>query len=373
MTTNVKHLRHTKHIGGNVLEVKVEDRNGVEVGIVKGYIATWDVDRGDWTGIKDQFVKGAFLKSLAEHREKRRQIRLKDHHGRTIGGFPIEMVKEDDIGLLAVGEINLEVQQGREAHALARQGVLTDFSIGFSIVDSSIDNDLRSIFEAIVWEGSIVDEPMNPAANITEVKAVVPFQDLPLADQERPWDSDEAIARIRTFTDSGEAPSATYRRAFLYYDKENADDFTAYKLPIADVISDTLTAIPRAIFAAAAAMSGEQGSVDIPESEREGVIAHINRYYEKMDLPSPFEESDKVYTVEDVKEWTSRQFEKSLRCRCSFSKSAAKALASRLKEIEEPTIEPELDEPVAGDDTTEQMSKVLENINSITRTLQNRA
>jgi HK97 family phage prohead protease len=159
-----------KFLGGSVLEVKTEERNGVQVGIVEGYIATWDIDRGDWMGIKDQFVKGAFLESLMEHVMKKRQIRLKDHHGRTIGGFPMEFVKEDERGLFGVGEINLEVQQGREAYALAKQGVLVDFSIGFSVVDFEMDADLRSITKAIIWEGSIVDEPMNDKANITQVK-----------------------------------------------------------------------------------------------------------------------------------------------------------------------------------------------------------
>lgn len=370
--STVTHFRETKRIGGNVIEVKEEQRNGVPVGIVKGYIATWDIDRGDWSGIKDQFVKGAFLTSLAEHREKRRQIRLKDHHGRTIGGFPIDSVIEDDIGLLGVGEVNLEVQQGREAFSLAKQGVLTDFSIGFSIVDASTDNGLRTITEALVWEGSIVDEPMNPKAQITEVKAVVPFQDFPLADQDRPWDADAAIARVRAFTDSDEAPSPTYRRGFVYYDREDADNFDAYKLPIADVVDDHLVVIPRAIFAAAAALSGARGGVDIPENERDSVIAHIERYYEKLDLPSPFEtdgedmEADKSHTAEDVKAWTTRQFEKALRDGGKFTKAAAKLIASRLGE-------PVLDEPVIEPDTTQDLSKLLDGINAATKSLQERA
>lgn len=351
--------KETKRLGGNVIEVKEEDRNGVKVGIVKGYIATWDVDRGDWTGVKDQFVRGAFLKSLAEHREKNRQIRLKDHHGRTVGGFPIEMVKEDDIGLLGVGEINLEVQQGREAHALARQGVLVDFSIGFSVVDSTMENDLRTITEAIVWEGSIVDEPMNPHAKITEVKTVVPFQDLPLADQDRPWDGDKAIARVREFTGSDEEPSASYRKAFIWYDKENSDTFGAYKLPIADIVDGKMVAIPRAIFAAAAAMSGARGGVSIPDTEREGVIAHINRYYVKMDLPSPFEDSGKQHFIaDDVKDWTPREFEKALRTSGSFSKSAAKALASRLQELD-------VKETVDNTNEQKEISDLLDGIKSI--------
>ena len=162
--------KELKFVGGSVLQVKQEDRNGVAVGIVEGYIATWDVDRGDWMGVKDQFKRGAFIESILEHIQKKRPIRLKDHHGRTIGGFPVEFVKEDDRGLFAVGEINLDVQQGKEAYALAKQGVLSDFSIGFSVVDFEMDGDLRTITKAVIWEGSIVDEPMNPAANITQVK-----------------------------------------------------------------------------------------------------------------------------------------------------------------------------------------------------------
>ena len=160
----------TKELGGVVLEVKQEDRNGVPVGILAGYAATWDVDRGDWMGVKDQFVKGAFLESLMEHVMKKRQIRFKDHHGRTVGGAPMEFVKEDDRGLYVVAEVNLEVQQGRELYALAKQGVIVDFSIGFSVVDSEMDGDLRTITKATVWEFSGVDEPCNPHAQITQVK-----------------------------------------------------------------------------------------------------------------------------------------------------------------------------------------------------------
>ena len=159
--------------GGIITETKEVQRNGIKVGIVEGYIATWDVDRGGWDGVKDKFIKGAFTKSLERHQKNGRQIRLKDQHDRTVGGFPIINVKQDDRGLFGVGEINLEVQQGREVFALAKQGVLSDFSIGWGLGDGSeIKDGVRTIPEAEVWEGSIVDEPMNPHANITAVKAV---------------------------------------------------------------------------------------------------------------------------------------------------------------------------------------------------------
>lgn len=342
--------KERKYIGGKVIETKQEDRNGVPVGIVSGYIATWDLDRGDWSGVRDRFVKGAFVESILEHVQKRRQIRLKDHHGRTVGGFPIEFVKEDARGLFGVGEINLDVQQGREAFALAKQGVLTDFSIGFGIVDSKTDHttSIRTITKATVWEGSIVDEPMNPHANITQVKSVVPYQDFPLADREQAWDADSAVGRIRQFSNSEDMPNEEYKKYFLWYDQAASENFGAYKMPIADIVDGQARAIPSAIFAAAAVMQGARGGVDIPEDERAGVKSHIERYYAKLDMPSPFneagmdeedtEEGDmKYYSVEDVKDWTARDIEKALREGARFSKSAAKAVMSKsLPAVEEP-------------------------------------
>ena len=75
--------------------------------------------------------------------------------------------------MFGTAEVNLEVQQGREVFALAKQGVLVDFSIGFIPVVSSFDEDtnIRTITEAIIIEGSIVDEPMNIRARITSVKS----------------------------------------------------------------------------------------------------------------------------------------------------------------------------------------------------------
>lgn len=155
-----------KQIGGFVTETKQEDRNGVPVGLISGYIATWDVDRGD-----DRFVRGAFAKSIQDHIKRgNRQVRFKNNHGKTVGGFPINGVFEDDKGLFGTAEVNLDVQQGKEVFSLAKQKVLTDFSLGFSTTEFEIKDGIRIIEEAILWEGSAVDEPMNIAANIIDVK-----------------------------------------------------------------------------------------------------------------------------------------------------------------------------------------------------------
>lgn len=352
--------KEMKHVTfGNVVEVKQEDRNGVPVGIVAGYIATWDVDRG-----ADRFVKGAFAESIEDLRQKGRPIRLKDHHDRTIGGFPIGQVREDDRGLFGVGEINLDVQQGKEAFALAKQGVLSDFSIGYSVIQDNLEGNIRVISKALIWEGSIVDEPMNPQANIIEVKSVVPFQDLPLADRDREWDSDAAMARVREFTDSEDTPSSSYQNAFLWYDRENAESFGSYKLPIADVVSGRLVAVPRGIFAAAAALQGARGGVDLPEQDQAGVVGHIERYYAKMDMPSPFEEDEKSYYVsDDVKGWTERDLEKALRKSGVFSKSAAKLIASRAGDIKEFTA------PIDSSYNEDEIKSLVSSINELSTKL----
>lgn len=286
-----------KRHGGKIVEFKQADADK-DIGIVVGYAAAWSVDL-----YNDQFAPGAFKESIAEYKKDNRNITLRDVHSTTIGVIPIETVSEDDTGLRVEGHINLKTTVGRDAYELVKQGAKTDFSIGYFVRDFAYKDGgkIREITKAEIVEVSLADYPVNKRANITQVKAVVDFQDLPLADRDREWDSDAALTRVRRFLDSEDSPSEEYKRAFLWYDADNEDLFSAYKLPIADVIDDTLTAVPRAIFAAAAAINGARGGVNIPEEDMDGVKQHIERYYEKMDLPSPFGEELDAHDEEDMK------------------------------------------------------------------------
>lgn len=187
----------TKYLSGHITEVKEMKVNGIPVGILEGYIATWDIDRGD-----DQFVKGAFADSLKDHLQRKRQIRMRDHHRETVGGFPIETVKEDDKGLFGIGNINLECEAGKSLYSLAKQGVVQDFSIGYQAQEFNIDNDIRVIEKAIIWEGSVVDEPMNINANITAVKAL---QDKFTVEQVKSWSVKELEQHLCFFMSNNAA------------------------------------------------------------------------------------------------------------------------------------------------------------------------
>jgi HK97 family phage prohead protease len=335
---NKLHMKpiETKRFGGHIIETKQEERNGVPVGIVSGHIAAWSPDMGGIYGMPDRFHPGAFLKSLDEHRSRgNRQIRMKDHHGRTIGGFPIETTQEDAKGLFARGEINLETQLGREAYSLARQRVLTDFSIGFVAIEDKIDAGFREIFEAKIIEGSIVDEPMNVDANITEVKVAIPFQDLPLAERMTSWNPQAAKDRVKDFTESKGAPSGNFKQAFIWLDEERVERFDGYKLQIADVIDEKMLAVPRAIVKAANEVL--KRDVGIPDEDVGGVTQHIERYYAKMGLVSPFSDDEKqFFGVEEIKNFTCRDMERALRDSGAFSKSAAVELAGKFNGLKNP-------------------------------------
>jgi hypothetical protein len=119
--------------------------------------------------------------------------------------------------------------------------------------------------------------------------SVVTFQDLPLASRSRRWDAAAANKRLRRWAGADQRPNQRYRKAFVHYDAESKENFTAYKLQIADVIDGELTAVPRAVFAAAAIMQGSRGGVDLPRKEIPRVRAHLARYYRKLGERPPWE------------------------------------------------------------------------------------
>ncbi|MEV6033702.1 hypothetical protein AB0L65_21280 [Nonomuraea sp. NPDC052116] len=118
---------------------------------------------------------------------------------------------------------------------------------------------------------------------------VTRFHDLPLAQRDREWDAAAADKRVRKWADAEDKPNATYREAFSWFDADDADEFGAYKLPIADVVNGEPKAVPRAVFAAAAVMEGARGGVDLPKKDIERVKEHLAHYYAKLGEEPPWE------------------------------------------------------------------------------------
>jgi hypothetical protein len=120
--------------------------------------------------------------------------------------------------------------------------------------------------------------------------AVTSFQDLPLADRDREWDGAAAEKRVRQWAGAEDEPNQKYRDAHVWYDADAKDNFTGYKLLIADVVDGRLTAVPRGIMAAGGVMQGSRGGVDLPDRDVDRVKSHLAKYYEKMDDQPPWED-----------------------------------------------------------------------------------
>ena len=119
--------------------------------------------------------------------------------------------------------------------------------------------------------------------------AVTAFQDLALADRDRSWDGDAAEKRVRKWADAEDEPNEKYRDAHVWYDADKKDNFTAYKLLIADVVGGKLVAVPRAVHAAAAVLQGSRGGIDLPDKDVDRVRSHLAKYYAKLGDEAPWE------------------------------------------------------------------------------------
>ena len=119
--------------------------------------------------------------------------------------------------------------------------------------------------------------------------AVTAFQDLPLADRDREWDGDAEEKRVRKWAGAEEEPNEKYRDAHVWYDETKKDNFTAYKLLIADVIDGKLKAVLNGIMAAGAIMQGSRGGIDLPKDDIDRVKSHLAKYYKKMGDTAPWD------------------------------------------------------------------------------------
>ncbi len=338
----------TKQIGGRVVECKEEVRDTpsgkIRLGLIDVYIATWDQDTGGIFGIPDRFERGAFLESIQEHIGRdNRQVRLKDQHGRTMGGFPIGSVREDETGLRATGEINLGRQDGSESWELIKQKVLVDMSVGFSSLEDEIVEGVRVIRRATLWEGSVVDEPANRNAAILNFKST-PFADLPIAPTDHPWDLKAARERVE-----GWAKTEIIEMKSAFVHEKNAED-ESFDLQIADVIDGKMTVVPTALKEVADTLIDREGV--------EHLVEHLERYFSKMGVPSPFPSHQrKFFGASEVREWKAADVETALTSGVRFSRGAAKVLAARLTNAASPRYDGKA------------IGKILHDLEEATRTL----
>lgn len=143
------------------LEMKADD---ADEGTFKGYLSTFgNVDR-----VNDIILPGAFKSAKAK---KTLLLWQHDTH-EVIGGF--KELREDEKGLYVEAELNMDVQRGREAHALLKKGHINSMSIGYIVEEKNQDfraDGVREIKKVELFEGSLVSIPANPKALVRGVKS----------------------------------------------------------------------------------------------------------------------------------------------------------------------------------------------------------
>jgi HK97 family phage prohead protease len=135
-------------------------------GIFSGYASTFNgVD-----AYGDTIVPGAYKKTI---KKRARPVRMRwNHFGPIIGIWP--SMEEDDKGLFVTGELTPDHSVAQNVYASMKHGAVDGLSIGYRAVKiEDHGNGTRTLKEIELIEISIVEEPADLGAKITEVKNLI--------------------------------------------------------------------------------------------------------------------------------------------------------------------------------------------------------
>jgi len=238
-------------IGGNITKVDTVQKNGDSIRVIKEY----------------ELVELSLVDSPANQLANIFAVQKSDS-GNSITGMAVDL-KMDTIFWCENDQIAV-AKESDSSTCLVCETEMTN--IGW--VES---NDIAKNEEI----GKAVDRHISKAGPSSSTL-------LPLAPRDLPWDGTAAEMRVREWAssdNSGNKETINWRRysnAFAWHDAQMPDNFTSYKLGFADVIDGRLVAVPRGVFAAAAALEGARGGVMIPESDKATARSLLSRYYNKM-------------------------------------------------------------------------------------------
>ena len=237
---------------------------------------------------------------------------------------------------------------------------------------SKLNKARRVIWESELLELSLVPIPANPSAqvvfaqkgldsmcafktpSVTEesdedsILIEIPLEELKnavrpdvhrnygKADINTKWDAAKAIQQLRKWasTDgSGNKDKMNwkkYRQGFAWYDANDPERFTAYKLPHHYIEDGKLVVVWRGVVAAMATLLGARGGVEIPAEDKRGVYRHLSKHYKDFDKEPP---EYRDYSLEDaVKELDDEHLEEFLKA--YDAKELAQFIKNKVDEVE---------------------------------------
>ncbi len=135
-------------------------------GVFSGYASTFNgVD-----SYGDTIVPGAYKKTI---KKRERPVRMRWNHYGPIIGMWVQM-EEDEKGLFVTGELTPNHSVAQNVYASMKHGAVDGLSIGYRPVKIEDHGDgKRTLKEIELIEVSIVEEPADLGAKISEVKNMV--------------------------------------------------------------------------------------------------------------------------------------------------------------------------------------------------------
>lgn len=111
------------------------------------------------------------------------------------------------------------------------------------------------------------------------------WDSMPFAARDLEWDGTQADRNVSSWADlDSDSPDwERYASAFLYQDDQaNPETKGAYGFQIADLISDQLTIVPRAVFTVAGVLQGSMGGTNIPQADQDAMKGVVEKLYNRM-------------------------------------------------------------------------------------------
>ncbi len=146
-----------KKLGFELKELDVTGRT------IEAIVSTNDLDSGD-----DIIMPGAFAETLRD--DAKRVKMLWQHMSNKPIGKPLEM-RETSQGLYVKGFVS-KIQLGEDYLTLASEGIVDEFSIGYSVKDFEMEGDIRKIRSLKLWEFSPVTWGMNENTVLLGIKSM---------------------------------------------------------------------------------------------------------------------------------------------------------------------------------------------------------
>jgi HK97 family phage prohead protease len=154
------------------LEIKQTGKVAIKVldeqlGIIEAYVSIF----GNIDSYGDVVEKGAFADCIANY-FPRYPKGVWSHDWTQPIAKTLE-IREDERGLYVKAQLLLDIQKGKEAYILIKEGVVTDFSFGYEVDESQIDEQtgIRHLKKLTIYEWSPVLVGANNRATILSVKS----------------------------------------------------------------------------------------------------------------------------------------------------------------------------------------------------------